>query len=473
MSMHRGRRDGRGRPAPGRVSYYPASAARRALLVLLSAAAVLPAFSGGCRQAESAPPPPPPAVTVAQPVEREVVEWDEYTGRLEASEMVEVRARVSGFIDSVHFADGGDVKQGDLLFVIDPRPYQTALDQAKADVARAQAQVDRATAEVARLEKLRAASAASDKEYLDERYNQQSAQAQRAAAEAAVRMAELNLEFTRVTAPISGRIGRKLVTPGNLINGGAGQATLLTTIAATDPIYCYVDADERAILKYQRLSREHKRQSARETRIPAYMGLADEGERFPHEGYIDFVNNRLDPATGTLQARATFVNPGGDRFTPGLFARLRVPGSGRYHATLVADEAIGTDQGQKFVIVVGPDNVAQYRRVQTGALFNGLRVVEGVKADEWVVVNGLMNARPGMPVNPTKAQMPAGAGGAPIPPTDLLGVPTSQPVETQPAATQPVPNASAGAGSIWVTGNPPPPPPAAAVTASDREEVAQ
>jgi RND family efflux transporter MFP subunit len=387
----------------------------------------------GCdRQSGAMPPPPPPAVTVAHPVEREVADWDEYTGRLEASQSVEVRAHVSGFIDSADFVEGSVVKAGDPLFVIDPRPFAAEVNRAKADVARAQAQLQFAADEYKRLESIRG-GAATEREFLNARYNKSAAEAAVASAKAALEAADLNLGYTRVTALIAGRVGRKLVTPGNLITGGgtAGPATLLTTITALDPIYCLFDPDERAILRYQRLARENKRQSAREERLNVDLALADE-VGFPHRGYIDFVNNRLEPGTGTLQVRATFQNPDG-LFTPGLFARLRVPGGAPYPATLVAEEAIGSDQAQRFVMVVGADNVVQYRPVTVGALFEGMRVVQGVRPDERVIVNGLQRSRPGAPVNPKLEPMPSRPAAAAA----------TQPVTSQPATTQPAINRAA------------------------------
>lgn len=393
------------------------------------------ACCAGCERsaAQQMAAPPPPVVTVAHPVWREVAELDEYTGRLEAAAAVDVRARVSGFIDSAPFEEGSVVKVGTLLFVIDPRPFQAEVDKAAADVDRAKAQVELTSSELKRLEKLSGGSA-TEKEILDARYNKAAADAMLASARAELESANLNLQFTRVTAPIAGRISRKLVTEGNLITGGgtAGPATLLTTITSLDPIYCYVDADERAVLKYQRLSREKKRKSAREARIPAYLALVDE-PTFSHEGYIDFVDNRLDPATGTLKARASFRNTDG-YFTPGLFARLRVPGSTPYPATLVADEAVGTDQAQRFVLVANKDNVVEYRPVNVGVLFEGMRVVEGVRTDEWVIVNGMVKSRPGMKVEPKQGPMPS---------RQPVTRPASQPTtEPSPAATEPV----AGAG---------------------------
>ena len=352
----------------------------------------------GCDRSGAAPPPAPPpaAVTVSHPVDRDVVDGDEYTGRLEAVDSVDVRARVSGFIDSAKFREGSIVKAGDLLFVIDPRPFQAEVDRAGAEVARAKAQVQQTSEEFARLEKIKA-GAATERELLNARYNKAAADASLIGANAALESAALNLEFTRVTAPIGGRVGRKMVTQGNLIMGGgtAGPATLLTTITSLDPIYLNFDADERAVLKY-RLSQTGNRK--------VRFGLAVEND-YPHEGVLDFVNNRLDPETGTLQVRASVRNADG-LFTPGMFAKVLVPAGDAYRGTLVADEAVGADQAQRFVLVVDGEKTVQYRPVTVGPLFEGMRVVKGVSPEEWVVVNGLMKARPGMKVDPKPAPMP-------------------------------------------------------------------
>jgi RND family efflux transporter MFP subunit len=435
-------------------SVFPSPGASAWIAALILAPTLL--MIAGCDRSSAAPPPafPPAAVTVSHPVERDVVDFDEYTGRLEAAESVDIRARVSGFIDSAQFQEGSVVQAGALLFVIDPRPFQAEVDRASAEVARAQAQVQQTTEEFNRLEKVRSA-AATERELLNARYNKAAAEAALAAAKAALASAQLNLQFTRVTAPITGRIGRKLVTQGNLITGGGsggGPATLLTTITSLDPVYCYFDADERSILRQQRLARQSNLQTTRDAHIRVDLALADE-TGFPHQGVVDFTNNRLDPATGTLQVRASFRNPDGF-FTPGLFARLRIPGSAPHRATLVADEAIGSDQAQRFVMVVDAQNVVQPRPVTVGQVFEGLRVVQGVTPEDWVIVNGLMKARPGMKVDPKPAPMPMRVGGAATAPPSDGKSPTSQPGTnqpgsnqsgtTRPAATQPV---AAGRGS--------------------------
>jgi multidrug efflux system membrane fusion protein len=384
-----------------------------ALFLLFAAAG-----GSGCRRA-AAPPPVPPVATVSvrQPVTREVVEWDEFPGRLEAVEAVEIRARVTGYLQSVHFRDGSDVKKGDLLFVIDPRPYQAELAREQAHVRQAETRFELTSNDLVRAERLLKSKAISEEEADMRNKARREAEAALQSARAALEIAALNVAYTQIHAPINGRIGRKRITEGNLVNGNQGQSTLLTTIVSLDPIYCYVDADEQSVLKYQQLAREGKRVSARDAQIGCELGLANE-EGFPHQGTIDFVDNQVDPATGTLRARGVFPNPERS-LVPGFFARLRVHGSGKYPALLIPDEALGSDQGNKFVLVVNAQEVIEYRPVKTGPLSDGLRVVrEGIQATDWVVVNGLMSVRPGakvkaerLPPNPSAA--PAGAAAKP------------------------------------------------------------
>ena len=375
----------------------------RALLCMLTGWCIL---LNACQQQQaSAPPPPPPKVTVSQPVVREVVEWDDFTGRLEAVESVEVRARVSGYLQSLHFTDGAIVKKGALLFVIDPRPYQAELNRTKASLEQAIARHERTQKDFARAQQLVKSRAISEEEVdtrgADQREARESVQAARAAVEAT----RLNVEFTEVRAPISGRIGRHLVTQGNLINGGTAESTLLTTIVSLDPIFCYFEADERSYLKYVRLSRTGERPSSRDVRNPAYLALANE-TGFPHQGYIDFVDNRLDPNTGTMTGRAVFPNPD-PTLTPGLFARVRITGSGQYKALLLPDEAFGTDQTQRFAFVVNDQNTVEYRKVALGPIIDGLRVIrDGLKPGEWVVVDGVQRVRAGAQVDPQQQVIP-------------------------------------------------------------------
>jgi RND family efflux transporter MFP subunit len=344
-------------------------------------------------------------VTVSQPVERDVVEWDEYTGRLEAVESVEVRPRVSGYLQSVHFTDGSIVKKGALLFVIDPRPYRAELNRAKATLQQAMARYERTQKDFARAQQLVKSRAISEEEVDTRAADQREARESVEAARAALEVAQLNVEFTEVRAPISGRISRQFVTPGNLINGGTAESTLLTTIVSLDPMYCYFEADERSYLKYVHLSRTGERPSSRQVRNPAQLALANE-TGFPHQGYIDFVDNRLDPNTGTMTGRAVFPNPE-LALTPGLFARVRIPGSGKYTALLVPDEAVGTDQTQRFVFVIDDWNSVEYRKVELGPIIDGLRVIRGgLKPQEWVIVNGVQRVRPGAKVDPERQTLP-------------------------------------------------------------------
>jgi RND family efflux transporter MFP subunit len=352
---------------------------------------------------------PPPAVSVAPPLEREVTDYDEYTGRMAAVEEVEVRARVRGYIVKVNFTEGAEVKQGDMLFEIDPRPFQAELDAAKGQVAQWEAKLTRAEADVARNERLLPKGAASQKDLDTAIADRGEARAAIQSARAQVERAALDLEFTRVTAPISGRVGRAFVTKGNLVNAGGGESTLLTTIVSLDPIYVYFDIDERALLQYQQEARERASGSdrpanVREAKIPVQLGLANEAG-FPYEGVIDFADNRVDPQTGTIRVRGAFANAN-RVFTPGLFARVRVPVGDKYQALLVPERAIGTDQGQKYVLAVNDKNVVEYRAVKLGRLHDGLRVIqEGLKPSELVIVNGIQRARPSLTVNPQRTEV--------------------------------------------------------------------
>ena len=350
----------------------------------------------GCHKPSPPASRPTPTATANQPLQREVVEWDEYSGRLEAVDMVELRSRVSGYLESVHFKDGAEVKKGDLLFVIDPRPYQAELDRAEANLNQAQTRLELAQNELARAERLLKSNAISEEEADSRSKGAREVQAALQSARASVESAKLNLDYTRIIAPISGRIGRKLITEGNLVNGNQGQSTVLATIVSLDPIYCYFDADERSILKYQQMAREGKGDSIREGRAVCELELANE-TGFPHKGVLDFMDNRLDATTGTLRARGIFPNPGPSRvLQAGFFTRTRVPGSEKYQALLVPDEAVGTDQGQKFVYVVNDQDTVEYRPVKPGPIMDGLRVIrQGIQVKDWVLVNGLMSVAHG------------------------------------------------------------------------------
>ena len=373
----------------------------------------------GCNKPAAPPAAPKPVVFVTPAISKNIVEWDEYTGRLAAMDKVDVNARVSGMLESVHFKDGQFVKQGDLLFVIDPRPYAAKFERAEAVLKEADAKLKLAQLNDNRTIKL-AANKVIAQEEIDSRRNELlQAQAAYLAAKADYDQAKLNLDFTQVTAPIGGRISRKLVTEGNLITGGdAANPTLLTTIVSLDPIYCYFEADEEAYLKYQRLAREGKRPSSRTTANPVELELADE-DAFVHKGKMDFVENAIDEQTSTIQGRAIFPNPG-LQLTPGLFARVRLPGSGRYDAVLVPDLSIITDQSNKFVNVVRPDGTIDYRKVTLGPIVNGLRVIrDGLKAGENVVTRGLQRVHAGVQVD-AKPDETKGNGSVP-PPGDKKG----------------------------------------------------
>ena len=344
--------------------------------------------------------PPPPQVTVAKPAQQIIVDHDEYVGRFVAVDAVEVRARVSGYLEGVHFRDGQLVKAGDLLFTIDKRPFQNTLDQARATLEQAKANLAFAEADLARAQQL-----VRDKTITEQTFEQRlqafrSAQAAVAANEALVRQAELDLQFTELRAPVNGRIGDRRVSPGNLVTGGtSGNTTLLATIVSTDPIRFEFTFDEASYLRYERLSRSGKDVTGREGGVTVSLKLIDEPD-FKHVGYMDFVDNVIDRSTGTIRGRAVFSNPEGV-FTPGMFARVRVPGSAPYKALLIPDAAIGSEQIKKYVLVVGADNKAVPKYVTLGPVVNGQRVIrEGLGEDDRVIINGLMRARPGMTVTP-------------------------------------------------------------------------
>jgi len=355
-----------------------------------------------CDDSKQSQAPAGPAVTVSQPKQKEIVEWDEYTGRFGAVNAVEVRARVSGYLDKVAFKAGETVHKGDLLFVIDPRPFRIALDQAEAQLTQARTKAGFTKRDMERAEPLLAKGTISEQTHDQRAQAEQDALAALKVAEANVASAKLNLEFTEIRSPVTGRVSRELVSTGNLVTGGTtGSTTLLTTIVSLDPIYFYFDADEAEYLKYTRLAKSGERPSSREAGTPVELQLADESG-WPHKGKMDFVDNQFDAATGTMRARAVFENSD-LLLSPGLFARLRLAGSGLYNATLVPDEAIATDQTQRLVYVVGGDNKVTARPVKLGPVVDGLRVVrEGITPDDWVVVKGLQRARPGIIVSPER-----------------------------------------------------------------------
>src|SRR5437667_7159215 len=353
-------------------------------------------------QAAAAPPP----VTVAQPTKRTVTDWDEFTGRFEAVEEVQVRARVGGFVTSVEFRDGAIVRAGDLLYVIDSRPFEAVADQADGQLADARAKAERAKRELDRGLTLNQSQAVSDQIVDQRRQGLQAAHAAETQAEGALKAAQLNIEFTHVLAPITGRVSRHLVSVGNLVQGSDnGASTLLTTIVSLDPIYIYFDMDEATYLRNNKLYFEGKRPSSRETPNPVQVALT--GETKPsHEGKMDFVDNRLDVSTGTLRSRA--VIPNHDlSILPGQFGRVRLIGSSPYEALLLPDTAIATDQSRKIVFVVKDDDTVEARAVELGPLDEGLRVVRtGLKPEDRVIIDGIQRARVGAKVAPKAA--PAG-----------------------------------------------------------------
>jgi len=375
-----------------------------AALVLVAQALLLAGCGEGPRTAST---PPPPTVTVAKPTQRNIVDYDEYVGRFVAVDAVEVRARVSGYLEAVHFKDGQLVKEGELLFTIDKRPFQNALDQAKANLALARSNLVYTEADLARGKQLVRDKTITDQVFEQRAQAKRNADASVLANEALVRQAELDLQFTELRAPVAGRIGDRRVSPGNLVTGGlAGNTSLLATIVSIDPIRFEVTFDEASYLRYERASASGREVTGRDGSVIVALKLIDEGN-FEHRGYMDFVDNVIDKATGTIRGRAVFGNEKGV-FTPGMFARIRVPGSPAYPALLIADSAIASEQARKYVLVVDADDTAQQRYVTTGQVVDGLRVIkDGLKSDDRVIVNGLMRARPGAKVKPEEQAAPA------------------------------------------------------------------
>jgi RND family efflux transporter MFP subunit len=378
---------------------------RTSALLVVAAVAV-----AGCGQGQPPAPaaPPPPTVTVANPAKRVIVDQDEYVGRFVAVEAVEVRARVSGYLEKVHFTDGQNVREGDLLFTIDRRPFQTALEQARANLAQARANLAFTESDLARAQQL-----VRDRTITEQTYDQRTqakrvAEASVAANEAAVRQAELDLQFTELRSPVTGRIGDRRVSPGNLVTGGTGTTTLLATIVSTDPIRFEFTFDEASLLRYERLTKQSKDGEAWGAATPVMLKLIDEKD-FSHRGRMDFVDNVIDRASGTIRARAVFANAD-NLFTPGMFARVQVPGSLPYDALLVPEAAVGTEQARKYVLALGDDNTVKQQYVTLGDVHDELRVIKsGVAATDRIVVNGLMRARPGAKVTPQEqGASPAG-----------------------------------------------------------------
>lgn len=369
-----------------------------AALLVAGLAAGLSACGQGQPQQQAAP--PPPQVTVAKPAQKMVVDQDEYVGRFVAVDFVEIRARVSGYLAVVHFKDGQLVKEGDLLFTIDKRPFQNAREQARANLTQARANLSYTEGDLARAQQLVRDKTITEQTFDQRMQAKRNAEAAVAGGEAAMRQAELDLEFTELRAPVSGRIGDRRVSIGNLVTGGTtGSQTLLATIVTTDPIRFEFTFDEASFLRYERLGGENRDGTSRGISAQVKLKLIDEKE-FAHPGRMDFVDNVIDRVTGTIRGRAVLDNKN-NVFTPGMFARVQVPGSGPYNAMLVTDEAIGTEQARKFVMVVGDDNVATQKYVTLGPVIDGLRVIkDGIGPDDRVIVSGLMRARPGTKVAP-------------------------------------------------------------------------
>ncbi len=357
----------------------------------------------GCgRPLSEAPVSAPTPVSVSYPVERDVTNYEEATGRTDSVESVQVRARVNGYLDKINFQEGALVKQGEVLYEIDPRPYKAVLDQALGNVASMEARLKRQDADLRRAEKLVGTSALSREEFDKIVGDRGETAASFASLRAAVDRAKLDLDFTKVLAPVSGRIGRTLITRGNLV---VADNTILTTIVSLDPMYAYFDVDENTVLRVRQLIREGKAKSARETEVPVQLALANE-EGFPHKGTINFVDNQINPKTGTLRIRGLFPNKD-EVLAPGSFARVRVPIGEPHKALLVTERAIDTDQGQKIVYVVNEKNEVVSRPIRLGPRDDGLRVIEdGLKPGERVIVNGLQQVRPGAAVEPKLVDMP-------------------------------------------------------------------
>lgn len=378
------------------------------LLALLAACGQKPDGAGG----HGGPGGPPP-VSVAPATQREVQEFDEFTARLEAPDTVDVRARVAGTVEAVRFKEGQLVRKGDPLFTIDARAFKAEVARAEAQVAAVKTQADLARADLARSEKLVAVNAVSQQEIDQLRSALRGAEANLKSAEAALVQAKLNVEYATITAPVAGRTSRANVTPGNLV--GVGDP-VLTTLVSNDKVYAYFDASEATYLKYMRAAKGP---------TSVQMGLSNE-QGFPHTGKLDFVDNRLNPATASIRVRAVFDNKQG-QFTPGLYARVKLGGSATYSGVVVPDRAITTDQTHKIVLVVGPNNIVQPRPVQPGALVDGMRVVQGVKAGELIIVDGLLRAFPGAPVTPQVLKV------------DDKGMPIPAPQPGAPGAAAPAP----------------------------------
>jgi multidrug efflux system membrane fusion protein len=382
---------------------------KRSLSVLLGLAAIggfllLSGIGHSRAKPQSATNAPLPQVTVAEVIHRPLREWQEFSGRLQAVNTVEIRPRVSGYVDRVAFTDGARVKKGQLLFQIDPRPFQAEVDRLVAERTRTVSDLELAKANRARSERLISAHAISREEYERQVAAEASAQGALGSIDASLQEARLNREFTEVRAPIEGHVSRAIITAGNLVT----SASLLTTLVSDDPVYVYFDADEQTYLRYAKAQHDHPSTNGEDSEV--YIGLVDE-DGYPHPGRLDFIDNQVDSTTGTIRARAALANPDG-RYTPGLFARVRLIGGEDHDAILVEDRAVGTDLSKKFVLTLTKNNRIEYRLVELGPEINGLRVVtQGLAPSDLIVVNGLQHVRPGQSVAATRVSMSDAAGG--------------------------------------------------------------
>jgi RND family efflux transporter MFP subunit len=384
----------------------------------------------GCNEKPAQGRPPPPKVTFTNPIVRSVIDWDTYSGYLSSPQTANVAARVSGLIVRSPFREGSMVHQGETLFDIDPRPFQADLDSKKAAVAQAQAQADQAQVHFQRYAKLRGTQAISQDDYDAAKASADATQASLQAAQAAMETSQLNLEWSRVTAPITGRISRIDVTVGNLVNGGAGLATQLTTIVSTDPLYCYVPVPEDAYLKYHTLLELEQQEGQHISKVPCYLDIAGHS---PIPGHIDFIDNSVDTNTGTIQVRGVFNNPSG-WLIPGLYGGMRIPQDQPHPVLLIPAAAMVVEQSQQSLMVVDDDNVVHNKKVEFGRTFGQLQaVLSGLSADDRVIVNGLQEARPGVKVKPQEA---------PIPPDDLKALEALDRLPPELPATNPATNPS-------------------------------
>lgn len=381
-------------------------------ILTAAGAAVLAACSHSHAQSTSNAAPPPPSVTVAEVIARPLHHWDELTGELQAVNTVEVRPRVSGFIDSVEFIEGARVRKGQVLFQIDPRPFQIEIERLDAEIKRAQSKLDYATAGHARAERLFAQNAIAREEYEQLTSAETEASGDVGSLNAQLHAARLNLEYTHVRSPIDGHVSRAVITSGNLVS----NTNLLTTVVSDDPIYAYFDTDEATYLRFVRQERGDSTQSRgaaagqSPSASPVFMGLVGE-QGYPHQGLLDFIDNQVDARSSTIHVRAVFDNKDG-RFTPGLFARIKLVANDSYNAILIDERAVGNDLGKKFVLVLKPDSTLEYRPVTLGTRIDGLRVVEeGLTAADTIVVNGLQHVMPGAKVAATRVTMTAGGSG--------------------------------------------------------------